>query len=64
MDTFLEAADNCRQAGVAGRLRAVLKAQLQRWVAAVVLLISNNVLRICSLLFILVVHGLLLEQCN
>ncbi|KAF6259348.1 hypothetical protein COO60DRAFT_1016014 [Scenedesmus sp. NREL 46B-D3] len=30
MDSFLEAAADCRQGGVAGRLRAVLKAQLQR----------------------------------
>jgi hypothetical protein len=34
MNSFLEAAADCRQGGVAGRLRAVLKAQLQRWATA------------------------------
>lgn len=30
MESFMQAARECRQSGVAGRLRAVLKAQLNR----------------------------------
>jgi hypothetical protein len=33
MDSFMEAAAACRQGGVNGRLRKVLKEQLHRWVA-------------------------------